>query len=53
MKDKQITEQSERSRETNLLVNGLQRMLTPLLGGLDRNRSSRQFDDDHRDAHEL
>jgi hypothetical protein len=37
-KDAQIKELTERSRETNLLVAGLQKMLTPLLGrGEDRN----------------
>jgi hypothetical protein len=36
-KDAQIKELTERSRETNLLVAGLQKMLTPLLGrGEDR-----------------
>lgn len=33
VKDKQIADQSERVRETNLLVNGLQRLLAPLLSG--------------------
>jgi hypothetical protein len=32
-KDAQIKELTERSRETNVLFGGLQRMLTPLLGG--------------------
>lgn len=31
MKDKQIADQQERARETNLLINGLQIMLGPLL----------------------
>jgi hypothetical protein len=31
-KDAQIKELTERSRETNILIGGLQRMLTPLLG---------------------
>ena len=31
-KDGQIKELSERSRETNILIGGLQKMLTPLLG---------------------
>jgi hypothetical protein len=33
VKDSQIKELTERARETNLLVAGLQKMLTPLLGG--------------------
>jgi hypothetical protein len=32
-KDAQIKELTERSRETNVLIGGLQKMLTPLLGG--------------------
>jgi len=32
-KDAQIKELTERSRETNILIGGLQKMLTPLLGG--------------------
>ena len=31
-KDGQIKELTERSRETNILIGGLQKMLTPLLG---------------------
>jgi hypothetical protein len=34
-KDEQIKELSERSRETNVLIGGLQRMLSPLLGSPD------------------
>ena len=34
-KNAQIKELSERSRETNLLIGGLQRMLSPLLGSPD------------------
>ena len=34
-KNLQITELSERSRETNVLIGGLQRMLSPLLGSPD------------------
>jgi hypothetical protein len=34
-KDAQIKELSERSRETNLLIGGLQRLLAPLLGSPD------------------
>jgi hypothetical protein len=33
VKDEQIKEQTERARETNILIDGLQKMLTPLLGG--------------------
>ena len=32
VKNNQIKELSERSRETNILIGGLQKMLTPLLG---------------------
>ena len=32
VKDEQIKEQTERARETNILIGGLQKMLTPLLG---------------------
>ena len=34
-KNTQIKELTERSRETNLLIGGLQRMLSPLLGSPD------------------
>lgn len=34
-KDGQIKELTERSRETNILIDGLQKMLTPLLGRSD------------------
>ena len=34
-KDSQIKELTERSRETNVLIGGLQRMLSPLLGSPD------------------
>jgi hypothetical protein len=39
VKDKQIADQQERSRETNLLLNGLQRLLAPLLPGPDRDHT--------------
>lgn len=39
-KDAQIKELTERSRETNILIGGLQKMLTPLLGRNDQNRQS-------------
>jgi hypothetical protein len=38
VKDKQIAEMLERGHETNSLINGLQRMLAPLLGAPDRTR---------------
>jgi hypothetical protein len=34
-KDSQIKELTERSRETNVLIGGLQRLLAPLLGSPD------------------
>jgi len=37
VKDTQIKELTERARETNLLIAGLQKMLTPLLGGANNN----------------
>ena len=37
VKDTQIKELTERARETNHLIAGLQHMLTPLLGSRDRN----------------
>ncbi|MGE3244895.1 MAG: hypothetical protein AB7F96_21770 [Beijerinckiaceae bacterium] len=39
-KDLQIKELTERSRETNVLIGGLQRMLAPLLGSPDPHRRS-------------
>ena len=39
-KDAQIKELTERSRETNILIGGLQKMLTPLLGRGDQHRQS-------------
>jgi hypothetical protein len=41
VKDKQIGELTERARETNVLIAGLQKMLTPLLG----RPAERQLDD--------
>jgi hypothetical protein len=35
VKDTQISELTERSRETNVLIGGLQRLLAPLLGSPD------------------
>jgi hypothetical protein len=37
-KNAQIKELTERSRETNVLIAGLQKMLTPLLGAGERRR---------------
>jgi hypothetical protein len=50
VKDKQIGELTERARETNILIGGLQKMLTPLLGRPAPSRSdelprSQAFDD--------
>ena len=42
VKDTQIKELTERARETNHLIAGLQHMLTPLLGSRDR----REHDND-------
>jgi hypothetical protein len=45
-KDGQIKEMTERSRETNILIGGLQKMLTPLLGVLgNRNERGGQPED--------
>ena len=46
-KDAQIKELSERSRETNVLIGGLQRMLAPLLGSPDPHPPSSGNRDDH------
>ena len=45
VKDEQIKEQTERARETNHLVAGLQRMLAPLLSAPDRSRDHARADD--------
>ncbi len=39
MKDKQIAEQQERAHETNTLINGLQRLIAPLLAAPNRGRN--------------
>ena len=39
VKDNQIKEMTERARETNILIAGLQKMLTPLLGNPKERRS--------------
>ena len=44
VKDVQIKDLTERARETNHLIAGLQKMLTPLLGGSDRNGGERRGD---------
>lgn len=47
-KDAQIKEMTERSRETNVLIGGLQRMLAPLLGSPDPHQASQQFPQQHQ-----
>jgi hypothetical protein len=47
-KDAQIKELTERSRETNVLIGGLQRMLAPLLGSPDPHQASQQFPQQHQ-----
>ncbi len=47
-KDAQIKELTERSRETNVLIGGLQRMLAPLLGSPDPHQASQQFPQSHQ-----
>jgi hypothetical protein len=39
VKDQQIAEMQERAHETNTLINGLQRLLAPLLAAPDRERN--------------
>ncbi|KJC62041.1 hypothetical protein UP10_01235 [Bradyrhizobium sp. LTSPM299] len=46
VKDNQIKEMTERARETNVLIAGLQKMLTPLLGSPKERRDDTQ---DHSD----
>jgi hypothetical protein len=36
VKDEQIKEQTARARETNILIDGLQKMLAPLLSAPER-----------------
>ena len=60
VKDEQIKEQTERARETNHLIAGLQKMLTPLLGRQSEPRPDERSraipfdvsDADHRSAAE-
>ncbi len=47
-KDAQIKELTERSRETNFLISGLQQMLSPLLGSGDGRRASFDREPDQR-----
>jgi hypothetical protein len=46
VKDNQIKEMTERARETNVLIAGLQKMLTPLLGNPKERRAGSE---DHSD----
>ena len=39
-KDEQIKELTERSRETNVLIGGLQRLFAPMLGSADPHQAS-------------
>jgi hypothetical protein len=47
-KNLQIKELSERSRETNVLIGGLQRMLSPLLGSPEQRRTT--SNDNHHES---
>ncbi|MGB5083666.1 MAG: hypothetical protein WBO09_03485 [Methylocystis silviterrae] len=42
-KDEQIKELTERSRETNVLIGGLQRLFAPMLGSADPHQASSHF----------
>jgi hypothetical protein len=44
VKDTQIAEMTERARETNVLIGGLQKKLTPLLGSPNERRDSPSHD---------
>ena len=44
VKDNQIKEMTERARETNVLIAGLQKMLTPLLGNPNERRDNPSTD---------
>lgn len=48
VKDTQISELTERSRETNVLIGGLQRLLAPLLGSPDPHPTTKV---EHSDIH--
>ena len=45
VKNEQIKDLTERARETNHLIAGLQRMLSPLLGGGEQRQGREPFDD--------
>jgi hypothetical protein len=45
VKNDQIKDLTERARETNHLIAGLQRMLSPLLGGGEQRQGREPFDD--------
>jgi hypothetical protein len=47
VKDNQIKEMIERARETNVLIAGLQKMLTPLLGNPKERRDDAEERPDH------
>lgn len=47
-KDEQIKELTERSRETNVLIGGLQRLFAPMLGSPDPHQASHQFPQQHQ-----
>jgi hypothetical protein len=47
VKDNQIKEMTERARETNVLIAGLQKMLTPLLGNPKERRGDTEDFSDH------
>jgi hypothetical protein len=44
VKDEQIKDLTERARETNHLIAGLQRMLSPLLGSPERREEGNPVD---------
>jgi hypothetical protein len=48
VKDTQIKEATERARETNVLIGGLQKMLSPLLSAPVERREGTQMDDPSR-----
>ena len=52
VKDKQIAEQQERAHETNSLINGLQRLLAPLLSAPERDIDTRPRTNDDLDTGE-
>ena len=53
VKDTQIKDLTERARETNILIDGLQRLLSPLLGSGDRRRPpiNEEWDSDNPSPH--